>query len=132
MLLIIGTRPLRNIKGLSGDSSIFDDGQLVKVTQSEKLLRVVINNTLTWKEHLYGEKWRENNKSSGLIPQLTQCRGLLKKIGKLALKQKLRTLAGGLFFLFQTCILSTSVLKYLGIGILQGWRIKEFEFHKRG
>ena len=47
--------------------SIKVDGKDIKETPSEKLLGVVLNNELTWKNHLYGDKENE-----GLIPQLSK------------------------------------------------------------
>ena len=71
----------------------------MKETQSEKLLGVIMNNKLTWNEHLYGESWRtEGEKSKGLIPQLSQRLGLLKKLSWVASKKKLKILAQGLFY----------------------------------
>ena len=43
------------------------DGQRVEETESEKLLGVIINNKLSWKDHLYGDK-----DNSGLVSQLKQ------------------------------------------------------------
>ena len=41
------------------------DQDIIKYTTSEKLLGVVVNNKLTWKEHLHGD-----NENEGLISQL--------------------------------------------------------------
>ena len=43
-----------------------DEKEIVE-TDSEKLLGVVINNELTWKNHLYGDEEHD-----GLIPQLSR------------------------------------------------------------
>ena len=42
------------------------NGDVIEESKSEKLLGVVINNTLTWKDQLYGDE--END---GLIPILS-------------------------------------------------------------
>ena len=98
-LLIIGTKELKKKKCEDREFSINVDGKLVKETQSEKLLGVIMNNKLTWNEHLYGESWRtEGEKSKGLIPQLSQRLGLLKKLSWVASKRKLKILAQGLFY----------------------------------
>ena len=77
--------------------SIIVDGQEIKNTESEKLLGVVINSNMTWKDHLYGEQWR-TDASMGLISQLSQRVGLIRKISQVASKQKLKMIAGGLFY----------------------------------
>ena len=51
-LLIIGTKKLRNLK-LNHTLDILVYGKRVQETKSEKLLGVIINNQLTWQEHLY-------------------------------------------------------------------------------
>ena len=48
---------------------------------------------MTWNEHLYGD-----NENKGLISQLSQRLGLLKKIARVASKQKLRLIASELFY----------------------------------
>ena len=52
---------------------------------------------MTWKEHLHGEQWRTNN-NMGLISQLSQRVGLLRRISNIASKQKLKMIADGLFY----------------------------------
>ena len=72
-LLIIGTKELR--KRRLGDQviSIMVDGKRVSESRSEKLLGVIVNNQMTWHEHLYGEDWRPVGENSpGLITQLSQ------------------------------------------------------------
>ena len=81
-LLISGTRQLKDKKVLQ-PIEIRVDGKMVQETRSEKLLGIVINSEMTWKDHLYGESWREVDQNSpGLIPQLSQRIGILKKLGK--------------------------------------------------
>ena len=60
-LLIIGTRQLKASKVVE-PIEIKVDGKKVKETRSEKLLGLVINNSLTWQEHLYGKTWREGTR----------------------------------------------------------------------
>ena len=81
-LLIVGTKRQRSLR-LDEPLQIYVDGIEVIETESEKLLGMTINNELTWKENLYGETWRSHDKNSpGLIPQLSQRIGILKKISK--------------------------------------------------
>ena len=97
-LLVIGTDRLRK--------SRFDDQQMhitvcnstVEDTFSEKLLGLVINNNLTWKECLYSESWRSNNNAKGLISQLSQRVGLLSKIAPLMTFHRFKQVCSGLFY----------------------------------
>ena len=66
-LLIIGTNEQkRNINEDEIEIKVCDKS--VKVSPSEKLLGLVVNGKLTWKEYLYGETWRtkkvDNSKAS--------------------------------------------------------------------
>ena len=97
-LLIVGTKELRRSKLTEEPLSILVDGKIVSETKSEKLLGIVINNQMTWKEHLYGEDWRMEGNSPGLIPQLTQRFGILRKLSKYSSKKKLKIFASGLFY----------------------------------
>ena len=56
--IMIGTNHLRMSK-INKEFKIVVDNQDVPKTSSEKLLGVVINNTLTWKNHLYGDDENE-------------------------------------------------------------------------
>ena len=56
--LMIGTNQLRRSR-INKEFKIVVDNQEVPETSSEKLLGVVINNTLTWKNHLYGDDENE-------------------------------------------------------------------------
>ena len=53
---------------------------------------------MTWQEHLHGEDWREEDNCPGLIPQLSQRLGLLRKLSSYSYKKKLKMLASGLFY----------------------------------
>ena len=98
--MIICTREMRRRKFNGERCSIMVDGKQIMESQSEKLLGVIINNRLTWHEHLYGESWRlnSNENSRGHISQLSQRLGILRKIAKVASKKKLRMIANGLFY----------------------------------
>ena len=70
-LLVIGTKEMRKKKLGNQIQTISVDGKQVTETKSEKLLGVIINNHLTWQDHLHGETWRvEGENRKGLIPQL--------------------------------------------------------------
>ena len=97
-LLISGTKKLRSSK-LTRPMGIQVDGKLVMETRSEKLLGLIINNEMTWREHLYGETWREGDKNSpGLIPQLSQRVGILRRISKYMSKNRLKLFSHGIFY----------------------------------
>ena len=69
------------------------DGKEIEETDSEKLLGVVINNELTWKNHLYGD-----NENEGLVPQLSKRIGILKKLSSRMSKERLKLFASGMFY----------------------------------
>ena len=97
-LLIIGTRQLRASK-LTQKMSVNVEAMEVEETKSEKLLGLVINNELTWHEHLYGETWRvDGENSQGLIPQLSQRVGMLKRMSRFMSKKTLALFTNGLFY----------------------------------
>ena len=97
-LLVIGTRKLKSLK-LSNPMEIQVSNMLVKETKSEKLLGIIINNELTWKEHLHGEGWREEGENAmGLIPQLSQRVGILRKLAKYVSGGRLKMFSEGMFY----------------------------------
>ena len=49
---MIGTNQLREAR-IDREFKIVVDDQEISETSSEKLLGVIVNNTLTWKNHLY-------------------------------------------------------------------------------
>ena len=58
-----------------------------------------VKSCMTWHEHLYGEDWRPVGENSpGLIPQLSQTLGILKKLSKYTSKKKLKMLTEGIFY----------------------------------
>ena len=70
----------------------------VEESKSEKLLGLVVNNQLTWTDYLYGENWRKEGNAKGLIPQLSQRVGLLRRVGHLMPKQRFKTVYRGIFY----------------------------------
>ena len=69
------------------------DGKEIVETSSEKLLGLVINNTLTWKNHMYGDK-----DNIGLVPQLGKRLGMLSKLSRYMSKEKLGYFSSGIFY----------------------------------
>ena len=98
--LIVGTKEMRNKKCDGQISTIYVDGKQVCESKSEKLLGIIVNNTMSWKEYLYGETWRtevvSNNK--GLLNQLSQRLGILKKLSRVASKKTFKMIAQGIFY----------------------------------
>ena len=73
-LLIIGTKELRMSKLVSKNKVLKIDvaGHEVTESTSERLLGVIINNTMTWEHHLYG-----NEENKGLLSKLSQRSGII-------------------------------------------------------
>ena len=97
-MLIIGTsEQKRNI--VEEDIEIRVCDKVVKVSPSEKLLGIVMNGKLTWKEYLYGETWRTKKVDNfkGLIPKLSQRIGLLKQLRSKMIDESFDLIVNGLF-----------------------------------
>ena len=93
-LLIVGTRANRKSKLEDKDITIKINigGEEIKESSSEKLLGVVVNNTLTWKEHIYGDA-----DNLGLLKQLSKRIGILKKIRRFIPDNKFKQIVSGIF-----------------------------------
>ena len=101
-LLVVGTKELRKSKLTSVIKriEIIVDGHTVTESQSERLLGLLINNTMTWKDHLY-----EYIENKGLIPKLSQRANYIWKLSRVMPKERLNILAEGIFFsLLNYCI----------------------------
>ena len=74
-------------------------GSELKSSESERLLGLVVNNQLTWRHYLSGEKWRETETDNypGLFKQLSQRVGMLRKLVKITPALKFRMLCQGIF-----------------------------------
>ena len=91
-LLIIGTNKLKKQK-LREKLKIEVDGKEIVESDSEKVLGVVINNQLSWKNHLHGDDDHE-----GLIPQLSKRLGILRKLSNKMSKERLKQFTAGIFY----------------------------------
>ena len=93
-LLIIGTNANRKLKldRFNKKLRINICGELKEESESEKLLGVWVNNTLTWKDPIFG-----NEEESGLIKQLSKRIGILKKLRPLMSDKKFQQAVAGLF-----------------------------------
>ena len=92
-LLIIGTKELKKARQKDHKVEIVVAGHTVKESDSERLLGVIVNNTLTWEHHLYG-----NDEFQGLVPKLSQRANLILKLSFVMPRERLRILAEGIFF----------------------------------
>ena len=81
-------------KRLTNKLAIVVDQDIIEETTSEKLLGVVENNKLTWKEHLYGD-----NENEGLKTLLKKRVGTLKRLAKFMGKKRLAMLLDVCFFI---------------------------------
>ena len=101
-LLVIGTKELRRTR-LTNQNKVLEievAGHKVKESDSERLLGLVVNNSMTWKNHLYG-----NDETRGLIPKLSQRAGIIRKLSYIMPRDKLNTIAEGIFFsLLNYCV----------------------------
>ena len=93
-LLFIGTRANRVSKIVNDNftPAVNVCSDTIKESTSEKILGVVVNNTITWKEHLYGDDDNE-----GLVPCLSKRIGMLKKIKKYVPRTKFSQIVSGMF-----------------------------------
>ena len=93
-LLILGTRANRyhKIEKHSLVPRLEVCGKTISESNSEKLLGVMINNTITWKTHLYGDL-----ENKGLLPTLSKRVGILTKLRKHMNSSKFKQVSAGLF-----------------------------------
>ena len=89
---MVGMSQLRKSK-IKKEFKIVVGNQELQETSSEKLLGVIVNNVLTWKNHLYGDEENE-----GLIQQLSKRVGMLKMMSKYVRKDNLSFFANGMFY----------------------------------
>ena len=101
-LLVVGTREMRKSK-LTNEDKLIEievDGYKVTESKSERLLGLLINNTMTWESHLYG-----NREYKGLIPKLSQRANYIRKLSFIMPRTRLSIIAEGIFFsLLNYCI----------------------------
>ena len=93
-LLIIGTNANRKNKLEKKNLSLKVEicGEEKQETTSEKLLGVIVNNTATFKHHLYGD-----HENPGLMKQLSTRAGMLSKLKKYLPPAKLKLVMEGMF-----------------------------------
>ena len=91
---MIGTRANRKIKleDKNLKLKIKISGEEIEESKSEKLLGVVINNTLTWKEHIYGD-----GENIGPLKNLSKRIGILKRLRRFIPNNKFKQIISGIF-----------------------------------
>ena len=97
-LMVIATNQLRRSRFRDQNMQVTVCGAEIEDTKSEKLLGLVLNNELSWKDYLYGETWRPEDNARGLIPQLSQRVGILSKIVKTMQPHRFSLFCNGLFY----------------------------------
>ena len=96
-LLIMATRQLRMARSHVMNMTITLSGQYLKPTPSEKLLGVIISKDMTWYAHYWGEKWREKDNVTGVIPELLKRLGMLRYLSRYSSKHKLKMIIPAIF-----------------------------------
>ena len=93
-LLVIGTSANRQIKLKDPDINLHVNicGVNKNESTSEKLLGVIVNNTTTFRTHLYGDY-----ENPGLLKQLSGRVGILKRLKRFMPPARLKTIMEGIF-----------------------------------
>ena len=98
-LLVVGTKELRRAK-VDRCMEINVAGHRVKESNSERLLGVIVNNNMTWQNHIYGD-----SQNAGLLAKLEQRSAMIKKLSSVMPAPRLKQIAQGIFFsLLDYCI----------------------------
>ena len=90
-LLVVKTNASRqNLIGQEININVAGDD--TEETSSEKILGVIVNNTATWKNHLYGD-----SDNLGLMKELSKRLGMLRKLRRFLTEKKFKMVLNGLF-----------------------------------
>ena len=98
-LLIISTKELRRSKLTSVNKSVNISvcGKSISESKSERLLGLTIRNDLSWADHLYGNGLSGKDKTIGLLSQLSQRVGILKKLKHFTRPNQFSSISNGIF-----------------------------------
>ena len=94
-LLLLGTSANRKLKIDNNENfspQIKIDEKVISPSKSEKLLGVVVNDSLNWKNHLYGD-----DDNLGLLKELSKRTGILKKLRKYLPDSRFKQAVSGIF-----------------------------------
>ena len=83
----MGTEKVKRTR-LKNKIAIVVDEDIIEELKSHKLLGVIVNNKLTWKEHLHVD-----NENEGLTTQLKKRVGFLKSSSKFMCKKRMAMLS---------------------------------------
>jgi hypothetical protein len=98
-LLIISTKELRTSKLTSANKFVELSvcGKTVHESRSEHLLGLTVRNDLSWADHLYGNGLTGKDKTIGLLSQLSQRVGILKKLKPFTKPSQFSSILNGIF-----------------------------------
>ena len=98
-LLIMSTKELRQSRLTTTNQSIEIKvcGRTVSESRSERLLGLTIKNDLSWSAHLYGNGLSGKDKTIGLVTQLSQRIGILRKIKPFTRQKQFNSILNGMF-----------------------------------
>ena len=94
-LLLIGTKANRKLKIEENENlvgSVIIEGETIEPTRSKKLLGILVNDTLTWRNHLYGDEAHP-----GLLSELSKRAGVLRILRKYLPDAKFRQAVAAIF-----------------------------------
>ena len=94
-LLLLGSYMNRKLKIENNENlspRLTIDEKTVEPSRSQNLLGLVVNDTLTWKNHLYGD-----DDNLGLMKNLSKRVGMLKNLRKILPKKKFKQVVSGIF-----------------------------------
>ena len=72
-------------------------GKVIKETNDEKLLGIIMSSNMSWNTHLYGNKETGKDRIQGVIPQLSKRVGMIAQLSKVMMKHQLKNIIAGLF-----------------------------------
>lgn len=98
-LLIMSTKELRlsKLDSINKSLEVKVCNKIVKESTSERLLGLTIQNDLSWTAHLYGNGLSGKDKTIGLLSQLSQRIGILKKVKPFMKPKQFNSVSNGLF-----------------------------------
>ena len=98
-LLVMGTRDQRKTKLILREKvlQVRVCGKIVKESSSERLLGLSVQNDMSWNVHLHGNGLTGDKKTIGLLGQLSQRLGILKKLKMFMLPQQFKATSNGMF-----------------------------------
>ena len=92
-LLLITTGANRSSKLIGPARGITVGGEYKEESKSEKLLGLLVNNSCNWESHLYGDE-----ENLGLIKQLSQRIGVLKRLKKFLPSFRFKQIVNGIYY----------------------------------